>query len=189
MPNHKTHDTIGFITAPIVAGGAALVATQVGHNPIAAAGAMGVCHVAATWFLSPDLDLDSAIDDRWGPLAWVWTPYRVVVSHRSWVSHSLVGGLLRLVYIVIPVLAVLLIVQGYIQGFRNTQDFLNFFDVFWGTVWDYLVSIADMTAIRYALAGVITADLHHIVADAILTESKATARRILPRWLYRVLIR
>ncbi len=189
MPNHQTHDTIGFITAPIAAGGATVVATHFGHNPLAAAACVCISHLAATHWLSPDLDIDSAIDDRWGPLRWLWTPYRVVVSHRSWVSHSLVGGLLRLVYIGIPVLAVILIVQGYIQGFRSTQDFLGFFDVFWRAVWNSLVSLADMTGVRYALAGVITADLHHIVADGILTESKATARKLLPRWLYKLIIR
>lgn len=172
MPNHKTHDTIGFITAPIVAGGAALVATQVGHNPIAAAGAMGVCHVAATWFLSPDLDLDSAIDDRWGPLAWVWWPYREIVPHRSLISHSLVGGLLRIGYLCMPFILLVWL-----------------FDWQFTDVWYRLQAWEQNVYGVYLVAGIVTADLHHIAADKILTESKATARKLLPRWLYKAIIR
>src|SRR5262245_63606263 len=49
---------------------------------------------------SPDLDVDSAIDDRWGIFFWIWRPYMWAVPHRSrWLSHGLIiPPLLRLGY-------------------------------------------------------------------------------------------
>ena len=49
--------------------------------------------------LSPDLDLDSSIYQRWGPLRFLWWPYQKILPHRSVFSHSfVVGPLLRLLY-------------------------------------------------------------------------------------------
>ena len=67
---------------------------------------------------SPDLDLDSAIDDRWGIFFWIWRPYMWLVPHRSrLLSHGLViAPLLRLLYFYLVVL--LLIGFGVAAGAR-----------------------------------------------------------------------
>jgi len=40
-------------------------------------------HLLSGIMFSPDLDLDSAIDDRWGIFFWIWRPYMWLVPHRS----------------------------------------------------------------------------------------------------------
>ena len=55
--------------------------------------------IGGLW-LSPDLDIRSRASRRWGPLQWLWWPYRRVLRHRSPLSHSpLLGTALRLGYL------------------------------------------------------------------------------------------
>ena len=50
--------------------------------------------------LSPDLDTRSNPSRRWGPLRWLWWPYRRLLRHRSLLSHSpLLGTSGRLLYL------------------------------------------------------------------------------------------
>ena len=55
--------------------------------------------VGGLW-LSPDLDTRSNPTRRWGPLAWLWAPYRRLLRHRSLLSHApLLGTTGRLLYL------------------------------------------------------------------------------------------
>lgn len=49
---------------------------------------------------SPDLDIDSAVDHRWGVFRWIWEPYmKVVLHHSRLLSHSLIiPPLVRILY-------------------------------------------------------------------------------------------
>ncbi|GIX47934.1 MAG: hypothetical protein KatS3mg131_2145 [Candidatus Tectimicrobiota bacterium] len=49
--------------------------------------------------LSSDLDTASRVYRRWGPLRLLWYPYQRLVAHRSFLSHGLLGPLLRLAYL------------------------------------------------------------------------------------------
>lgn len=63
-------------------------------------------------WLSPDLDTLSRPSRRWGPLAWLWLPYRRLLRHRSLLSHSpLLGTAGRLVYLAALVLGASLLLQ------------------------------------------------------------------------------
>src|ERR1044071_5840961 len=66
---------------------------------------------------SPDLDIDSAIDNRWGVLGWIWRPYMWAVPHRSrWLSHGLViPPLLRLGYFA-SAITLLFLVFAWMMG-------------------------------------------------------------------------
>ncbi len=47
----------------------------------------------------PDLDIQSRQYTRWGPLRFLWWPYKVVFRHRSRWSHGIIfGTLIRVVY-------------------------------------------------------------------------------------------
>ncbi len=47
----------------------------------------------------PDLDIQSKQYTRWGPLRFLWLPYKVAFRHRSRWSHGIVfGTLIRVVY-------------------------------------------------------------------------------------------
>ena len=66
---------------------------------------MGVLTTAAfAWgglWLSPDLDTRSRALKRWGPLGWIWRPYRTLIPHRSLFSHGpLIGTGLRLTWLI-----------------------------------------------------------------------------------------
>lgn len=55
--------------------------------------------VGGLW-LSPDLDTRSNPSRRWGPLRWLWWPYRRLLVHRSLFSHGpLIGSAGRLLYL------------------------------------------------------------------------------------------
>ena len=52
--------------------------------------------VGGLW-LSPDLDTRSRPSRRWGWLSVLWWPYRRLVRHRGWLSHTpLLGTATRL---------------------------------------------------------------------------------------------
>ncbi len=106
MPSGKVHDKITIV--------AAAVSVPVWWYCSAAprdlsAGAVLIGSLLFSGLLiSPDLDLDSSIYKRWGPLRWLWWPYQKAVPHRSWVSHSLLfGPLLRTAYLLAVVYGVL----------------------------------------------------------------------------------
>ena len=55
--------------------------------------------IGGPW-LSPDLDTRSRPLRRWGPLRWIWWPYRQLIPHRSLFSHGpLIGMTLRLLWL------------------------------------------------------------------------------------------
>ncbi len=65
----------------------------------AGAGIACGCFLFGGLWLSPDLDTISRSTRRWGPLRWLWWPYRRLLSHRSLFSHTpLLGMGLRLLY-------------------------------------------------------------------------------------------
>ena len=49
------------------------------------------CWAGGLW-LSPDLDTRSNALRRWGPLGFLWWPYRLLIPHRSLWSHGPVLG-------------------------------------------------------------------------------------------------
>lgn len=103
MPDARTHDVL------TVASGAALAPLTYSflHNQLLLvhSEAMAItlwvvgAHLVSGILFSPDLDLDSAIDDRWGIFYWVWRPYMWALPHRHFWSHSLIfAPLMRLAY-------------------------------------------------------------------------------------------
>jgi uncharacterized metal-binding protein len=59
-----------------------------------------VAFLAGGLWLSPDLDTRSNPTRRWGPLRWLWWPYRRLLVHRSLLSHGpLIGSAGRMLYL------------------------------------------------------------------------------------------
>lgn len=103
MPDARTHDLITVATG--VALGPLTYGVVGGQLLLPHSEAMAVTlwlvgtHIVSGVLFSPDLDLDSAIDNRWGILYWLWRPYMWAIPHRHFWSHSLVfAPLLRLAY-------------------------------------------------------------------------------------------
>jgi uncharacterized metal-binding protein len=113
MPGARTHDLITFATGVILAPIAqAVQVAALGLAPLDArpnSAWLVIGHLISGVMFSPDLDLDSAIDDRWGVFFWIWRPYMWLVPHRSIWSHSLIiAPLLRLTYFYFALLIMLI---------------------------------------------------------------------------------
>ena len=87
--------------------------------------AAGAFLVGGLW-LSPDLDTRSRATGRWGPLAWLWWPYRRGLSHRSLFSHSpVIGTAGRLIYLALALLLAALVAQGAMALASGTPPLRN----------------------------------------------------------------
>src|SRR5512141_3162112 len=113
MPGARAHDIITVVTglalAPI--GYSSLLSLGLPADAAMRGTAILVgAHLLSGIMFSPDLDLDSAIDDRWGIFFWIWRPYMWLVPHRSrLLSHGLViAPLLRLLYFYLMVVLLLI---------------------------------------------------------------------------------
>jgi uncharacterized metal-binding protein len=112
MPGARAHDLITVVTGVALAPLTYSVLIQSGVAPDVALANTGVlvgAHLLSGIMFSPDLDLDSRIDDRWGIFFWIWRPYMWFVPHRHrLLSHGLViSQLLRLLYFYTVVLLLL----------------------------------------------------------------------------------
>lgn len=94
MPGYKTHDMLGMFAALTVPGLVWLVTGFYGWSV-----ELFCSILIGTFYLSPDLDLESRISRRWGPFAVIWWPYRKIVPHRHWMSHSGVSAIIRAAYL------------------------------------------------------------------------------------------
>lgn len=108
MPDARTHDTItvlsGAALAPVV-----YLAQAPAETALLNTGLLVGAHLLSGIMFSPDLDIDSRIDDRWGPLRWVWLPYMRIIPHRHFWSHGLIlPPVLRLLYFYAIVMLVLI---------------------------------------------------------------------------------
>src|SRR5215831_7027602 len=103
MPNAHTHDMVTLISGAALAPLAYYAVerlTQSGDIARSDTLLFVGAHVASGMLFSPDLDIDSAIDHRWGIFRWIWEPYMWAVPHRSkLLSHGLIiPPLLRIIY-------------------------------------------------------------------------------------------
>ena len=168
MPGARAHDVITIVTAG--AANAAYFAFAPHPEPMLAV-LFTVTYLFAGFACAGDLDLDSKEYRRWGPLRFIWWPYRVIVPHRSWISHGLIlGGVIRVAYLA-----------------------LMFTLLFWGGLWLYSrlgphVDASELTRQQWAslllfgqahpqwtaasLGGFILAGTAHSVADVISTSLK-----------------
>ncbi len=96
MPNYRTHDRAALIAAPVIIVGIAQITT------IETAIGMGIAFLVANHYLSPDLDIDSIMNRRWGMLRVIWLPYRKVFRHRSFWTHSgPISATIRFIYLAV----------------------------------------------------------------------------------------
>lgn len=175
MPSGKVHDQITLI------GAVCAVPAWLALAPRPWEWGAGLTLIGATlfsgWMLSPDLDLDSSIYHRWGPLRYLWWPYQKAIPHRSGLSHSYVlGPLLRLLYFALLMWG-LFRIGTYALSFltplsfdrnqlsRNGGDFVV-------NLWHTHPQYAQMF-----LVGIFFGTALHVAADTIVTNAKRRAHR------------
>lgn len=178
MPLARTHDMIGGVAALILFPATAILIqryTSASTQEALRDGAILTgAHVFGTYWLSPDLDTDSAIDDRWGIFKVIWFPYTLVVPHRAIWSHSGLSGILRVLYLAMMIIGLLWALSGslVLMGISDPayhRTFVNWVQQF---VFDN-PRIAGLIA-----AGVVFSDLLHTIADHISTEGKRLRREM-----------
>lgn len=97
MPNHKTHENIGLLSIVPIAATALYFGRSIQEITVLAIGT-----AFSTFYLSPDLDHDvgAASYRRWGILRFIWYPYKKIIPHRSWLSHSgPISATIRILYL------------------------------------------------------------------------------------------
>jgi uncharacterized metal-binding protein len=113
-----THDRITAVTAALLSPLLYVAAREPQFSTVLTplqpldVGLFAVAHLISGYYFSPDLDVDSRIHRRWGPLGVIWAPYRCMIPHRHFWSHSLVvAPLLRLAYLYVVVQLLLLLIS------------------------------------------------------------------------------
>ena len=79
----------------------------------------GAFLIGGLW-LSPDLDTHSRPLRRWGPIGWIWWPYRHWIPHRSLFSHGpVIGMALRLMWVMVCALLSWQVCSGVLEAFSG----------------------------------------------------------------------
>ena len=179
MPGARAHDAITVVTGLALAPIAYPVLAGMGIPQDAALRGTAVlvgAHLLSGIMFSPDLDLDSAIDDRWGIFFWIWRPYMWLVPHRSrLLSHGLViAPLLRLLYFYLMVV-LLLIASAWLLGrvdIALPDLHVRLGDALLGLMRDHPLET------RSFVAGFITGSAAHSIADWLVTGGKRYLHRM-----------
>lgn len=175
MPSGRTHDLITFAISPAVFAGAQMYAGDAKLSLIAT-----VATLFSGLMFGPDLDLDSKPYRRWGPLKFLWFPYKAALSHRSRLSHGLVlGTIFRILYFVAMVAilatAVLYVRQRYLYGQQTTwnAEFQRVsLDI--GSMWMNM----DKPSFWAAFAGLWVGAAAHTVSDVVWSITKKIWRAV-----------
>jgi uncharacterized metal-binding protein len=174
MPSARTHDFITLILAAPTAAVAYRVTGDWGLTAVAT-GAM----LFGGLMFGPDLDIQSKQYARWGPLRFLWWPYRVILPHRSRLSHGiLLGTLIRVVYFITVVTITLAVVlyardiylYGSADGFKEVRGALS-------RIWYMLVPIKRSYLIA-AFAGLWIGATSHTISDLLGSFLKSVRRSI-----------
>ena len=159
MPSGRTHDRLTWWST---AAAALALLTLTRRGDWALALALG--SLFGGLMFSADLDTVSRPLRRWGPLAWIWTPYRWLVPHRASHSHGLVWGpLFRGAYAVVVLsLLVVGLLWGCEQaGWRVPADLIR---QGLRLGWDQAQGLGRGTLLL-GLAGIVWANFVHVAAD------------------------
>lgn len=124
----------------------------------------------------PDLDIHSRQYRRWGPLAFLWWPYKVVFGHRSRFSHGLVWGtVIRILYFIVTV-GVLISAGLFVYSLLHPQasrppSMTALIRHVWQTLWS-----VDHRLLLAAFVGLWWGAATHTLADWLFTVWKNTKR-------------
>ncbi|MFV9507842.1 MAG: metal-binding protein [Oscillochloridaceae bacterium umkhey_bin13] len=179
MPDARTHDLI------TVATGIVMVPFSYGYFSEAMlldhSEAMNLtlwlvgAHLISGILFSPDLDIDSAIDNRWGIFYWIWRPYMRIIPHRHFWSHSLIfAPLLRLAYFYGVVSGLLFLWVWLLAQLGLVVDNFPLLLFAWIRNW-----WAEHTITAWVLlVGFCTGSAAHTIADWLVTNGQALLRMV-----------
>ncbi|MGQ9550080.1 MAG: metal-binding protein [Roseiflexus sp.] len=167
MPDARAHDMITIATGSILAP-VAYVLLESGSqaNAVASTAVLTGAHLVSGLLFSPDLDIDSTIDNRWGFLFWIWRPYMWIIPHRHFWSHSLVfAPLLRLVYFYLVMLLIIVWGEWILERIGVVVPDLHR----QASVWLFDIMRRNPDMVRLFVLGFISGSAVHTVADWLVT--------------------
>ncbi|HEX2915544.1 MAG TPA: metal-binding protein [Chloroflexia bacterium] len=154
MPMGTTHRTINTVVSVPVCAGALFLGWTPAHVVCLAGG-----YTFATFFMNPDLDLNSLGYKSWGWLRIIWWPYQRILAHRCWISHfPVISTILRVIYLMWFPLALLLLLGSAAQS--ATRE----------AIFDWWPVLA-LPVILF-IVGMIISDSLHAILDTSSTELK-----------------
>src|SRR5215210_4730543 len=110
MPSGRTHDLITILLAAPTA-----AVSYYFTNDLTITLIITAAMIFGGMMFGPDLDIQSRQYARWGPLRFLWWPYKVILPHRSRLSHSiLIGTQIRVIYF-LAVITLLVVVGLYVR--------------------------------------------------------------------------
>jgi uncharacterized metal-binding protein len=158
MPMGTTHRRLNTAISVPLAAGALWLKWDAGYIVSLLAG----FHFA-TYFMNPDLDLNSLGYKSWGWLRFIWWPYQKVLAHRCFLSHfPVISTLLRIIYLLwFPALLVLLLGASVRAAARESLA-------------DWLPVLGPFLLVF--VLGMILSDSLHAIFDTSSTELKTLFR-------------
>ena len=174
MPSGRTHDFITFLLVPPTAMAAYYLSRDWTVVTVATA-----AMVFGGLMFGPDLDIRSRQYARWGPLRFLWWPYRMAVPHRSRLSHSiLLGTWLRVIYFLV-VVTLAIAIALYARDFylhRRSAGLAELSDAF-SRVWEVIAPVRRSYSLA-VLIGLWAGATSHIVSDVLGSFFKSVGRSI-----------
>jgi uncharacterized metal-binding protein len=174
MPSGRTHDLITFLLVPPT-----VAAAYYFTGDWAVTGIVTAAMVFGGLMFGPDLDIQSRQYTRWGPLRFLWWPYKVALPHRSRLSHSiLLGTWVRVIYFLV-VVTILLAAVLYARDFYLHRQAAGLSDVSgaFTRVWEAVASVKRNYLIA-TLAGLWVGATSHTVSDVLGSFFKSVRRSI-----------
>jgi uncharacterized metal-binding protein len=174
MPSGKTHDFITFLLAAPTAAVTYYFTTDWVLAAVATA-----AMVFGGLMFGPDLDIQSRQYTRWGPLRFLWWPYKVALRHRSRWSHSIMlGTLIRVIYFLV-VITLVLVVSLYIRDVyinHSSVSAATFTEAI-ARVWEIISPIKRGYLIA-AFAGLWVGASSHTISDVLGSFFKSVKKSI-----------
>src|SRR5215218_6621755 len=174
MPSGKTHDMVTLVLAPPTFAAAWGLTGSVWLSATAT-----VAMIFGGLMFGPDLDIQSRQYTRWGPLRFLWWPYKVILPHRSRLSHSiLIGTQIRVIYF-LAVITLLVVVGLYVREvyIYNKPAGLEEVQGLFAHVWKVFSEI-NRSYLIAAFIGLWIGATSHTVSDVLGSFFKSVRRSI-----------
>ncbi len=158
MPNGKTHTKINIVLLFVILLSLHTTFMQTHIPPeyleFDAITIFSLALIFGTYYLSPDLDIQSEPFKRWGILRHIWWPYQKIFKHRGKLHHPLLGPIIIISTVGLLIIAPIVILFNFKITCIPTK---------------YIISL---------LTGIIISIESHIIADTIWTKTKRKSNKI-----------
>lgn len=105
MPGHETHELVNIVILIPVLIGLYHVTPILNIVPFA------LGYLLCTFYLTPDLDINSKPYNRWKSLRILWWPYKTLFKHRGISHHPIWGPISLIGYWIILISPILYLIQ------------------------------------------------------------------------------